>query len=63
MAEEARVPREKWSGMRIRHAENTPNAKAWKSVVIEVEYRDGSWMVTNIDRRPDAIAEPGLSVA
>jgi hypothetical protein len=57
------VPREKWSGMRIRHAENTPNARGWKSVVIEVEFRDGNWIVTDIDRRPDPIAEPGLSVA
>ena len=57
------IPPERWSGMRFRHAENTPNAKGWKSVVIEIERRDGNWVVTGIDRRPDTIAEPGLSVA
>lgn len=57
------IPEEQWRGMRIRHAENTPEAKGWKSVVIEIEHRDGSWIVTNIDRRPDPIEQPGLSVA
>jgi len=57
------IPREKWTGMRIRHAENTPEAKGWKSVVIEIENHDGNWVVINIDRRPNPISEPGLSVA
>ena len=57
------IPSEQWDGMRIRHAENTPNAKGWKSVVIEIEHRDGNWVVTDIDRRPDPIEQPGLSVA
>jgi hypothetical protein len=57
------IPPEKWSGLRIRHAENTPNAKGWKSVVIEIERRNGQWIVTDIDRRQDPVSEPGLSVA
>ena len=57
------VPESKWSGMRIRHAENTPNAKGWKSVVIEIERRDGEWIVTDIDRRPEVLTQTGLSTA
>lgn len=57
------IPREKWSGMRIRHSENTPDSKYWKSVVIEIEHRDGSWVVTGIDRRADIISNEGLSIA
>jgi hypothetical protein len=49
--------------LRIRHAENTPNAKGWKSVVIEIERRDGQWIVTDIDRRPEPVSELGLSIA
>jgi len=60
---ERRIPPEKWSGLCIRHAENTPNAKGWKSVVIEIERRDGQWIVTDIDRRPDPVTELGLSIA
>jgi hypothetical protein len=57
------VPRAQWSGMRIRHAENTPNAKGWSSVVIEIEHRDGNWVVTDIDRRPEVLTDVGLSIA
>ncbi len=57
------VPQDKWSGLRILHAENTPNAKAWKSVVIEIERRDGEWVVTDIDRRPEVLTDTGLSIA
>ena len=57
------VPPEKWSGLRIRHAENTPNAKGWKSVVIEIERRNDQWIVTDIDRRPDPVIDLGLSIA
>ena len=57
------VPPDRWSGLRIRHAENTPNAKGWKSVVIEIERRDGQWIVTDIDRRPDPVIDLGLSMA
>jgi hypothetical protein len=57
------IPQEKWSGMRFRHAENTPDAKGWKSVVIEIERRGGEWIVTGIDRLPDPVSQSGLSVA
>ncbi|PYQ54041.1 MAG: hypothetical protein DMF59_00085 [Acidobacteria bacterium] len=57
------IPADQWSGLRIQHAENTPNAQGWKSVVIEIERRDGQWIVTDIDRRPDVVTEPGLSIA
>jgi hypothetical protein len=57
------IPPEKWSGLRIRLAENTPNAKGWKSVVTEIERRDAEWIVTDIDRRPDPVTAPGLSIA
>ena len=57
------IPREKWSGMRIRHAENTPDSQYWKSVVTEIEHRDGNWIVTGIDRRPDVLTDEGLSIA
>ncbi len=56
------VPPEKWGGLRIRHSENTPNAKGWKSVVIEIERRDGQWIVTDIDRRPEVLTDLGLSL-
>ncbi len=57
------IPPEKWSGLRIRYGENTPNAKGWKSVVIEIERRDGGWIVTSIDRRPEVLTDLGLSIA
>ncbi len=55
------IPTEEWAGVRIRHSENTPNAKGWQSVVIEIERRDGQWIVTDIDRRPEVLTELGLS--
>jgi hypothetical protein len=32
-------------------------------VVIEIERRDGQWIVTDIDRRPELVSEVGLSIA
>ncbi len=57
------IPPEKWSGVRFRHAENTPDQKGWKSVVIDIERRDDAWIVIGIDRRPDPVTELGLSIA
>jgi len=57
------IPPEKWSGLRIHYAENTPEAKGWKSVVIEIERRDDAWVVTDIDRRPEVLTDVGLSIA
>ncbi len=56
------VPESKWGGMRIRHSENTPGGP-WGSVVIEIERRDGDWIVTEIDRRSEPLTESGLSIA
>ncbi len=55
------IPPEKWSGMRFRHAENVTDSP-WKSVVIEIERRNGEWIVTEIDRRPEPLNDPGLSM-
>ena len=51
-----------WAGVTYRHAENTPGGM-WASVVIEVERRDGEWVVTRLDRNRDALAreQTGLS--
>ncbi len=54
------VAESEWNGLRIRHAENTPDAP-WKSVVIDIERRDGEWIVTQIDRRQATVDEVGLS--
>jgi hypothetical protein len=45
-----------WNGIVYRHGENTPGGM-WGSVVIEVERRDGEWMVIRLDRNRDALAE------
>jgi len=29
----------------------------------EIEHRDGNWVVTNIDRRPEVLTDLGLSIA
>ena len=56
------IAQEKWPGMKIRHAENTPGTM-WESVVIEIERRGPDWIVTKMDRRREALSEPeGLSV-
>lgn len=56
------VSDERWPGMKIRHAENTPGAM-WASVIIDIERRGQEWIVTKIDRRDVALDGPeGLSV-
>jgi hypothetical protein len=55
------VPEEKWSGMKIRHGENTPGER-WQSVVIEIERRGREWIVTAIDRRNEALAPDALGL-
>jgi hypothetical protein len=44
------IPADRWSGMKIRHAENTPGGP-WSSVIIDIERRGAEWIVTQIDRR------------
>jgi len=56
------VPPEKWAGMKFRHGENTPGER-WKSVVIEIERRGSEWIVTQIDRRNDALAPDAVGLS
>jgi hypothetical protein len=53
------IPEDRWSGMKIRHAENTPGQR-WSSVVIDIERRGAEWIVTQIDRRSE-ILPPGAA--
>lgn len=57
------IPTERWGGMKIRHAENTPGGP-WSSVIIDIERRNGEWIVTQIDRRYESLGETtvGLSI-
>ncbi|HXG59726.1 MAG TPA: hypothetical protein VNL91_11950 [Thermoanaerobaculia bacterium] len=50
-----------WEGTRFRHGEN-PAGAMWASVVIEIERRNGEWIVTRLDRgrEPLPAAETGL---
>ena len=45
--------------LRYRHSENTPDGM-WASVVIEIERRDGQWIVTRLDRNKEPVTETGL---
>jgi hypothetical protein len=45
--------------LRYRHSENTPEGM-WASVVIEIERRNGQWIVTRLDRNKDTVPETGL---
>jgi hypothetical protein len=45
--------------LQYRHAENTPDGM-WASVVIEIERRNGQWIVTRLDRNKETVAETGL---
>ena len=56
------VPEEKWSGMKFRHAENTPGQR-WSSVVIEIERRGANWIVTAIDRRSDIVPQNAVGLS
>ena len=59
---EQNIPDEKWPGLVIRHAENTPGAM-WESIIIEIERRGPEWIVTKIDRRREPFdGQEGLSV-
>lgn len=55
------VDRELWSGMRIRHGENTPGTM-WESVLIEIERRGSEWWVTRLDRSKEPLAESDLGL-
>ena len=51
------IPRDRWSGLAFRHAENLTGAM-WASVVIEIERRGEQWIVTRLDRSAEPIPQP-----
>ena len=56
------LPEERWPGITVRHAENTPGGM-WASVVIDIERRGEQWIVTKLDRNREPLSEPsGLRV-
>jgi hypothetical protein len=54
-----RVPRDQWEELRFRWSEN-PAEGMWASIVIEIERREGQWIVTRIDRNREPVAEVGF---
>lgn len=64
MAEErlraASLPESEWNGLIFGWGEDVTGSQ-WASVYTEIEHRDGSWIVTKIDRRTEPIgADDGL---
>ncbi len=63
MAEEvlrkSNVPESQWSGLRFRWAENLTDGM-WASVIVEIERRDGQWIVTRLDRNRESVEETGF---
>ena len=54
------VPECEWDGVAFGWGEDVTGSQ-WTSVYTEIEHRDGSWVVTKIDRRTEPIgAEDGL---
>ena len=50
------ISEERWSGLKVRHAENTPGTM-WESVVIDIERRGTEWIVTKLDRNREPLHE------
>jgi hypothetical protein len=50
------VPKDRWLGTFVHHAENTPGGM-WGSVVMEMERRGEEWIVTRLDRNREALQE------
>ena len=55
------ISEDRWPGMKIRHAENTPG-EMWESVVIDIERRGDQWIVTRLDRNKTS-AEGALGLS
>ena len=51
------IPPDRWTGLKVRHGENTPGTM-WESVVIEIERRGPEWVVTRLDRNKAPLDEP-----
>ena len=47
------------NGMRFRWSEN-PTDGMWASIVIEIERREGQWIVTRLDRNREALPDDAL---
>lgn len=54
------LPESAWPGLRFRWAEN-PEDGMWASIVVEVERRDGAWVVVRLDRGREPVAEVGFT--
>lgn len=49
------IPLSEWDGLKFAWGENVDTM--WKSVWLEVERRDGDWVVTKIDRSEETLPE------
>lgn len=60
MAEESlhadAVPASEWSGLRFRWAENLEES-IWASVIVEIERRGESWIITRLDRNKHSLPD------
>jgi hypothetical protein len=56
---ESNVSEDRWPGLRFRWSENLTDSM-WASVVVEIERRGEQWIVTRLDRNPEAVAETGF---
>lgn len=50
-----RMPAENWDGLRFGWGENVDTM--WKSVWLEIERRDGNWVVIKIDRNDEELPD------
>lgn len=50
------VAREQWADRRFRWSENVEGGM-WASVIVEIERRDGQWIVTRLDRNAEPLPE------
>jgi hypothetical protein len=50
------VPEELWPGTSVIHGENTPGTM-WAAIVTGLERRGANWIVTQLDRRKEPLAD------
>src|SRR5947209_7837471 len=53
---EASINEDEWPGHRFRWSENVADG-TWASVMLEIERRNGDWIVTRLDRSAERISE------
>ena len=56
-----RIAEDSWPGSRFRYTQNLDDG-LWASVVVEVERRGGTWIVTRLDRSRQKAEESGFRV-